>query len=85
MKVLNNNLGLPVRNMRTSNAGMSVKDVFDPNGGLPASAAAQIYGHTAAAGQSNLAYEPISDDEGRNSLRLNPRNQVSWSNNLSRL
>lgn len=72
--------------MRSSNAGMSVKDVFDPNGGLPPAAAAAIYGHTAAtAGQSNLAYEPISDDEGRNSLRLNPRNQVSWSNNLSRL
>lgn len=72
--MLNNNLGLPTRNPRTSNAGISIKDVFDPNGG-PTS---QIYGQT---GQANIAYE----DEDRNSLRLNPRNQVSWNNNLGRL
>lgn len=76
--MLNNNLGLPIRNVRTSNAGMSIKDVFDPNGG-PTS---QIYGQ---AGQANLAYEQGIDDDVQSSLRMNPRNQVSWSNNLSRL
>lgn len=59
---------------------MSVKDVFDVNGG-PAS---QIYGQT---GQLNQAYEPVVDDDDRNSLRLTARNpvQVSWNTNGGRI
>ncbi|XP_055676574.1 chitin synthase chs-2 isoform X1 [Lutzomyia longipalpis] len=76
---MNNNLGVPpVRNLRTSNAGINVKDVFDANGG-PAQA---IYGTTT--GQVNQAYEPVIDEEDRNSLRLTPRNQVSWTNSTDR-
>lgn len=93
--VANNNLGLPVRNTRTSNAGISVKDVFDPNGGPPANAA-QIYGHSVvgavggavggvmgavggAGGQTNLSYEHEDGD----AMHMSPRSQVSWGNNVS--
>lgn len=79
--VVNNNLGLPVRNTRTSNAGISVKDVFDPNGGPAGSSASnvsQIYGVTSGiVGQTNVSYE---DDDG-NTMHMSPRNQVSWGNN----
>ncbi|GAB0097474.1 Chitin synthase [Sergentomyia squamirostris] len=77
---MNNNLGVPppVRSLRTSNAGINVKDVFDVNGGP----AQPIYGTTT--GQVNQAYEPVIDEEDRNSLRLTPRNQVSWSNSTDR-
>lgn len=57
----------PVRNHRISNAGMSIKDVFNVNGGPN-----QIYGTT---GQVNQSYEPGLDEEDRNSLRMTPRNQ----------
>lgn len=70
----NNNLGAPIRNHRTSNVGLNVKELFDNTGG-PGS---QIYGQT---GQINQAYEPVVDDDDRNSLRLTPRNQVSWNSN----
>jgi len=60
---VNNNIGgIPVRSMRTSNAGISVKDVFtDPNGG-----------------QVNRGYDAALDDEDTNSLRLQSRPQVTF-------
>lgn len=83
---------LPVRNGRSSNAGINIQTVFNPNGGL--STGSEIYGHTSAAGvaaaagrhagpsQLNGAYEADSSDD-RNSMRLNPRNQsTQWSNRL---
>lgn len=89
--VVNNNLGLPVRNTRTSNAGISVKDVFDPNGGPAAASslatvanASQIYGVTGG-GQTNLSYE--DEDGGGIAMHMSPRGsqqqqqqQVSWGN-----
>ncbi|KAJ6636552.1 Chitin synthase chs-2 [Pseudolycoriella hygida] len=73
--LLNNNLGVPTRNHRVSNAGgINIKDVFDVNGGP--------YGQ---AGQINQGYEHVVDDEDRNSLRLTPRNQVSWNNQNGRI
>lgn len=55
---------------------MNIKDVFDVNGG-PNS---QIYGTSGNPGHVNQAYEPVVEDDDRNSLRLAPRNhQVSWS------
>lgn len=72
----NNNA--PPRPLRTSNAGVSVKDIFNVNGGP----GGDIYGVT---GQVNQAYEPVIEDDDRNSLRLQPRNQVTWSNNNGRL
>lgn len=85
---LSNNLGIPppVRNHRTSNAtAVSIKDVFDVNGG-PNS---QIYGpngNNREAGHVNQAYEPVVEDDDRNSLRLAPRNlHVAWNNNNSKL
>lgn len=75
LQMLNNNLGVPVRNHRISNAGpMSVKDVFEVNGGT--------YGQ---AGQINQGYEPVIEDDDRNSLRLTPRNGVSWTNQSQRM
>lgn len=72
-------MGVPPRNHRVSNAGgISIKDVFDVNGGPHA----PIYG---PAGQINQAYEPVTDDDDRNSLRLTPRNQVSWTNQNGRI
>lgn len=71
------NHGQPMRPHRISNAvPISVKDVFDVNGG-PNS---QIYGVSGVAGHINQAYEPVVDDD-RNSLRLAPRNhnQTSWN------
>lgn len=52
-----------MRSMRTSNAGISIKDVFpDPNGG-----------------QVNRAYEPALGDDDTTSLRLQPRqSQVTF-------
>lgn len=74
---MNNNQGQPMRPHRSSNAvPISVKDVFDVNGG-PNS---QIYGISGNVGQINQAYEPVVDEDDRNSLRLAPRNhQASWS------
>lgn len=90
--VANNNLGVPVRNTRTSNAGISVKDVFDPNGGQPTPSAVQLYGGGAVGGapigavgavggggQTNLSYEHEDGD----AMHMSPRSQVSWSNNVS--
>lgn len=66
---------MPPRNHRVSNAGgINIKDVFDVTGGP--------YGQ---AGQINQAYEPVVDDDDRNSLRLTPRNQVSWTNQNGRI
>lgn len=65
------------RHQRISNAGINVKDVFDVNGGPGG-----IYG---TAGQINQAYEPVIEEEDRNSLRLQQRNQqVTWSNSTDR-
>lgn len=73
--MLNNNLGVPARNHRVSNAGgINIKDVFDVNGGP--------YGQ---GGQINQGYEPVVDDDDRNSLRLTPRNGVSWTNQSGRM
>lgn len=77
---MNNNLavvGQPIRTHRTSNAvPMNIKDVFDVNGGPNA----QIYGVSANIGQINQAYEPVVEDDDRNSLRLSPRNhQAQWN------
>lgn len=68
--------GVSGRHPRISNAGMNIKDVFDPNGGPGG-----IYGTT---GQLNQAYEPVIDEDDGNSLRLTARNQVSWSNSTDR-
>lgn len=56
---------------------MNIKDVFDVNGGPNA----QIYGVSGNAGQINQAYEPVVEDDDRNSLRLAPRNHQpgAWS------
>lgn len=56
---------------------INVKDVFDVNGG-PNS---QIYGVSGGVGHINQAYEPVVDDDDRNSLRLAPRNhsQAQWN------
>lgn len=65
-----------MRTHRSSNAvPMNIKDVFDVNGG-PNS---QIYGTRESPGQINQAYEPVVDDDDRNSLRLAPRNLQAWS------
>ncbi|XP_062565710.1 chitin synthase chs-2 isoform X3 [Armigeres subalbatus] len=76
--VNNTNNNAPQRPLRTSNAGVSVKDIFNVNGGP----GGDIYGVT---GQVNQAYEPVIEDDDRNSLRLQPRNQVTWSNSNGRL
>lgn len=74
--------GVSGRHPKISNAGINVKDVFDPNGGPGG-----IYGTT---GQLNQAYEPVVDEDDGNSLRLTTRNpnpnlnQVSWSNSTDR-
>lgn len=70
--------GVSGRHPRISNAGINVKDVFDPSGGPGG-----IYGTT---GQLNQAYEPVIDEGDGNSLRLTARNpnQVSWSNSTDR-
>lgn len=68
--------GVSGRHPRISNAGVNVKDVFDPSGGPGG-----IYGTT---GQLNQAYEPVIDEDDGNSLRLTARNQVSWSNSTDR-
>lgn len=71
---------VPLRSGRISNAGISVKDVFDPNGG-PANGS-HIYGHTGSiggiGGQTNHSYE--HDDVGGNAMQMNARSQVSWGN-----
>lgn len=66
-----------MRPHRSSNAvPMNIKDVFDVSGG-PNS---QIYGTSGNPGQINQAYEPVVEDDDRNSLRLAPRNhQAVWS------
>lgn len=75
---MSQNHGQPMRPHRISNAvPINVKDVFDVNGG-PNS---QIYGVSGVAGHINQAYEPVVDDDDRNSLRLAPRNhnQTTWN------
>lgn len=78
------------RPTRPSLAGsvVNIKDVFDLNGTsgsqIYGSNGGQIYG-TAAAGNLNQGYEHVIDEDDRNSLRLTPRNQVSWSNTNGRL
>lgn len=69
--VLNNNHQVPTRPVRSSNAGINIKEIFNTNGGH------QIYG---TSGAVNQGYEHVEEDDG-NSIRLTPRNQVSWSNN----
>lgn len=54
---------------------MNIKDVFDVNGG-PNS---QIYGTRESPGQINQAYEPVVDEDDRNSLRLATRSHPAWS------
>ncbi|XP_070509758.1 chitin synthase chs-2 isoform X4 [Chironomus tepperi] len=71
----NNNLQLPSRPVRSSNAGMSVKELFNSNG----VANHTIYGATGAV---NQAYEHVEEEDG-NSIRLTPRNQSSWATNSS--
>ena len=71
---------MPPRPARVSNAGVSIKDVFSANGGPGNN---DIYGVTG--GQINQGYEPVIEDEDRNTLRLQPRNQVSWGNTNGRL
>ena len=68
-------MGPPTRNHgRISNAGgINIKDVFDVNGGL-----STVYSQSG--GQINQGYEPVVDDDDRNSLRLTPRNQT-WNGN----
>lgn len=67
---LNNNHQIPLRPVRSSNAGINIKEIFN-NGGH------SIYG---TSGTINQGYEHVEDEDG-NSIRLTPRNQVSWSNN----
>lgn len=69
---LNNNHQVPTRPVRSSNAGINIKEIFNTNGGHP------IYG--AQSGAVNQAYE-LGEDEDGNSIRMTPRNGVSWSNN----
>jgi len=66
---------VPTRPVRSSNAGVNVKELFDLNGGPNQG----IYGTT---GLVNQAYEHVEEEDG-NSIRLTPRNQnqVTWSNN----
>lgn len=70
----NNNLQLPSRPVRSSNAGVNVKELFNVNGGSPHN---NLYGTTAAI---NQAYEHVEEEDG-NSIRLTPRNQTSWASN----
>lgn len=56
--------------------------MFDVNGGPNA----QIYGPNTNGGHVNQGYEPVVEDDDRNSLRLAPRNlQVAWNNSNSKL
>lgn len=75
---------------RPSLAGsvVNIKDVFDLNGPpgsqIYGTNGGQIYG-SAAGGTLNQGYEHVIEEDDRNSLRLTPRNQVSWSNTNGRL
>ncbi|XP_060649537.1 chitin synthase chs-2 isoform X1 [Drosophila sulfurigaster albostrigata] len=79
---VNNNGAVPnQRSGRVSNAGISIKDVFNVNGGP----AEQIYGSNGG-GTINQGYEHVIDEDGEgNSLRLTTRNphQVSWGQNTT--
>ncbi|XP_034664927.1 chitin synthase chs-2 isoform X2 [Drosophila subobscura] len=82
---VNNNGVVPnQRSGRVSNAGISIKDVFNVNGIPPE----QIYGSNGG-GTINQGYEHVIDEDGDgNSLRLTTRNphphpQVSWGQNTS--
>lgn len=68
---LNNNHQVPTRPVRSSNAGINIKEIFNTNGVHP------IYG---TSGAVNAGYEHVEEEDG-NSIRLTPRNQVSWSQN----
>lgn len=71
---MNNNLQLqPPRPVRSASAGINIKEIFSQNG-VPNH---QIYG---TSGAVNQGYEHVEEEDG-NSIRLTPRNQVSWSNN----
>ena len=70
---INNNHQVPNRPVRSSNAGINVKEIFDTNGGPNH----QIYG--SSTGAMNQGYEHVIDDDDGNSIRLTPRNQVTWS------
>ncbi|XP_075147009.1 hyaluronan synthase-like protein kkv isoform X1 [Haematobia irritans] len=77
--VLNNNGGIPnARSGRISNAGISIKDVFNVNGGP----GEQIYGSNGG-GTINQGYEHVTEEDDVNSLRLTTRNppQVTWGTN----
>lgn len=71
---LNNNQ-VPTRPVRSSNAGINIKEIFNTNGVHP------IYG---TSGQVNQGYEHVEDEDG-NSIRLTPRNQVSFHQTNQRL
>ncbi|CAO1401711.1 unnamed protein product [Diamesa hyperborea] len=71
--IINNNHQVPNRPVRSSNAGINVKEIFDTNGGPNH----QIYG--SSTGAMNQGYEHVIDDDDGNSIRLTPRNQVTWS------
>ncbi|KAL7727578.1 hypothetical protein ACLKA6_014930 [Drosophila palustris] len=79
---VNNNGAIPnPRSGRVSNAGISIKDVFNVNGGP----AEQIYGSNGG-GTINQGYEHVIDEDVEaNSLRLTTRNphQVSWGQNTT--
>lgn len=72
-QINNNNNLQPARPVRSASAGINIKEIFNQNGGPNH----QIYGTTAAV---NQAYEHVEEEDG-NSIRLTPRNQVSWGNN----
>lgn len=78
-------LGRPARPSLAGSV-VNIKDVFDINGGagsqIYGSNGGQIYGTT---GALNQGYEHVIEDDERNSIRLTPRNQVSWSNSNGRL
>lgn len=73
---------------RPSLAGsvVNIKDVFDVNGGpgsqIYGTNGGQIYGTTGAV---NQGYEHVIEEDDRNSIRLTPRNQVTWNNTNGRL
>lgn len=71
---------MPSRPVRSSNAGINVKELFNTNGGPNAH---NLYGTAqvaAVAGAVNQGYEHVEEEDG-NSIRLTPRNQSSWASN----
>lgn len=78
----NMNASRPVRPSLQGSV-VNIKDVFDLNG-PPGSQiyGSQIYGTT---GNVNQGYEHVLDEDDGNSLRLKPRNPVTWSHANGRL